>query len=195
MALNDNSVLVIGAGNYFTAEPGTPLPADLLNPDPAWEAVGHTSIEDILNMASEGGDEIVVSTLQNRRMRTKSAPRTETLRFSIHQFDTPGLRLYFGSNAPTLPDGTIGVPTNPIPTTKAFCAIFVDGESVFAVYMPKSEIFRAEDLSANDTENPATLPLAVKPIEYNQNGWAMAVTPLGDASGAGDEPVADGGTA
>ena len=186
MALNDNATLVIGSGNYLTNAVGTPMPADLLDPnagivDPAvdWENVGHTSLEDIFSISSEGGEATVIGTLQNNSLRTKYSARTETMAIILQQFDKAALKLYYGSNAPELPDGTIGVPEQPVPTTAAFLAIFVDGENVFAFYAPKAEIYRGDDLSISDTESLAGLPIGIKPMKYGTNTWTYAITPLG----------------
>ncbi|MFC4089355.1 hypothetical protein [Micromonospora sp. GCM10011541] len=180
MAVNDAATLVIGNGNYLTAPVGTPMPTDLLAPGTPWENVGHTSLEDIFGITSEGGEATVIGTLQNKSLRTKYSARTETLAFTLQQFDKAGLKLYFGSNAPELPDGTIGVPADPIPTSCAFLAIFVDGENHFAIYAPKAEIYRSDDLEMSDTESLAGLPLGVKPMAYNTNAWTYAITPLGE---------------
>ncbi|WP_405056965.1 hypothetical protein OG474_30025 [Kribbella sp. NBC_01505] len=179
MALNDNATLVIGAGNYFTAPTGTALPTDLRAPAAAWENVGHTSIEDILAIASEGGEATVLATLQNKTLRTKYSARSETLAFTIQQFDSASLKLFYGSNMVQNPNGTLGIPTDPTPTVAAFLAIFIDGTNVFAFYAPKAEIYRADDLSISDTESLAGLPLGVKPLQHNTNTWTYAVTPLG----------------
>lgn len=182
MAINDNATLVIGAGNYLTAETGTPKPENLEAPESIWDSVGHTSIEDILSLASEGGEKTVLSTLQKRGLRTTYSDRTETMTFTLQQFDKPALKLYFGANAPELADGTIGVPTKPIPTVCAFLAIFIDGNHVFAFYAPKAEILRADDMELADTESLAGLPIGVTPIPYEDNEWAYAVTPLGEVT-------------
>ncbi|AKY03623.1 hypothetical protein SEA_IZZY_16 [Streptomyces phage Izzy] len=179
MALNDNATLVIGSGNYLTAPTGTEMPADLLAPVSPWEAVGHTSLEEIFSIASEGGEATVLGTLQNKNLRTKYSARTETMSFTLQQFDVEGLKLYYGSNAPVLPDGTVGVPADPTPTVSAFLAVFVDGENHFAFYAPKAEIYRADDLSLSDTESLAGLPIGVKPMAYGNNTWTYAITPLG----------------
>jgi hypothetical protein len=71
VALNDNATLVIGSGNYLTAPVGTDIPADLLVPTSPWEAVGHTSLEDIFSISSEGGEATVIGSLQNKSLRTK----------------------------------------------------------------------------------------------------------------------------
>ncbi|MFE7463104.1 hypothetical protein ACFU6R_03230 [Streptomyces sp. NPDC057499] len=191
MALNDAATLVIGSGNYLTAPTGTVIPDDLLSPLSPWEAVGHTSLDEILSITSEGGEATTIGSLQNKSLRTKYSARTETLAFTLQQFDVPGLKLYYGSNAPVLADGTVGVPTDPIPTTCSFLAVFVDGENHFAIYAPKAEIYRSDDLSFGDTESLAGLPLGVKPMPLGSNQWSYAITPLGETP---DEEPTDPGT-
>lgn len=182
MALNDNATLVIGAGNFFVADAGTALPADLLDPTAGgtvmWENVGHTSLEDIFGIESDGGDASDIGTLQNKTLRTVYAKRTETMKFTLQQFDSASLKLYFGSNMVSNADGSLGVPADPTATTKAFLAIFTDGAKTFAFYAPKAELFRADDMSLSDTESLAGLPIGVKPLQYNSNTWTYAVTPL-----------------
>lgn len=178
MAVNDNATLVVNTGNYLTAAVDTPLPADLRAPGVAWTNIGHTSLEDILTISSEGGEATVLGTLQAKSLRTKYSTRSESMTFTLQQFDAPALKLYYGSNAPTLADGSIGVPTDPTPTIAAFLAVFIDGDNEFAFYAPKAEIFRADDVELSDTESLAGLPLSVKPVVSGTNTWTYAVTPL-----------------
>ncbi|MEU5403714.1 hypothetical protein ABZ348_30985 [Streptomyces sp. NPDC005963] len=185
MTLNDAATLVIGSGNYLTAPVGTDLPSDLLAPLSPWASVGHTSLEDILSISSEGGEATTIGTLQNKSLRTKYSTRVEVIAFTLQQFDVKGLRLYYGANAPLLSNGLVGVPNEPVPTSCAFLSIFVDGENVFAIYAPKSEIYRADDLSIGDTESLAGLPLGVKPMAHGANNWTYAITPLGTVSALG----------
>jgi hypothetical protein len=185
VALNDNATLVIGSGNYLTAPVGTDLPDDLLVPTSPWSAVGHTSLEDILSISSEGGEATTIGTLQNKSLRTKYSARTETIALTLQQFDIAGLKLYYGSNAPVLANGTVGVPTDPTPTTAAFLAVFVDGENYFAIYAPKAEIYRADDISFGDTESLAGLPIGVKPMAFGSNTYTYAITPLGASVATG----------
>jgi hypothetical protein len=185
VALNDNATLVIGSGNYLTAPVGTDLPDDLLVPTSPWSIVGHTSLEDIFSIASEGGEATVIGTLQNKSLRTKYSARSETMTFTLQQFDIPGLKLYYGSNAPVLPNGTVGVPTEPTPTVAAFLAVFVDGENHFAFYAPRAEIYRSDDVSFGDTESLAGLPIGVKPMAFGSNTYTYAITPLGGSVATG----------
>lgn len=179
MAINDDATLVIGAGNYFTAPVDTPLPTDLSAPDAIWENVGHTSLEDIFSISSDGGEATVIGTLQNKSLRTSYSTRTETMTFTLQQFDEDSLRLYYGANATIGTNGELQVPANPKPTVAAFLVIFIDGDNVFAFYAPKAEIYRADDLAISDTESLAGLPIGVKPLVSGSNTYTYAVTPLG----------------
>lgn len=178
MALNDAATLVLDTGNFLTAAVGTALPADLLAPGVEWTNVGHTSLEDVFSISSEGGDATSLGTLQAKVLRTKYAPRSESFGFTLQQFDVDGLKLYYGSNATVDTDGNVQVPSNPTVTVKAFLAVFVDGDNTFAFYAPKAEIFRADDLSLSDTESLAGLPISVKPVTFGSNTWTYTVTPL-----------------
>ena len=183
MALNDNATLVVDTGNFLTGDVDTALPEDLLAPSATdWDNVGHTSLEDIFGVSSEGGEATTLGTLQNKSLRTKYSTRQETFTFTLQQFDTPGLKLFYGANAPVLANGLVGVPTNPAPTICAFLAIFLDGDNVFAFYAPKAEIYRGDDMTLSDTETLAGLPLAVKALQSGSNPYTYAVTPLGDVT-------------
>ncbi|PSL04134.1 hypothetical protein CLV30_106139 [Haloactinopolyspora alba] len=182
MALNNAATLVVNDGNYLTAPEGTALPADLTAPEVDWENVGHTSLEEILALSSEGGEQTVLGTLQAKSLRTTYSPRTEAMTFTLQQFDRAALKLYFGSNAVENADGTLGVPQTPQPTRCAFLAVFIDASNVFAFYAPSAEILRGDDLSVPDAESLAGLPLSVTPLVYGGNTWAYAVTPLGDVT-------------
>ncbi|MFC3504452.1 hypothetical protein ACFOOK_26270 [Micromonospora krabiensis] len=186
MAKNDNATLVVGSGNFFTAPSGTPMPTSLSEvPDAPWEAVGHTSLEDIFSFSSEGGDATTLGTLQSKSLRTTYAPRTESFALTVNQFDRKSLRLYYGANAPLLPDGTLGIPQSPQPTECAFLAIFVDGSNNFGLYTPRSEIFRGDDVAVADAESLVGLPLTIKPLIYSTNEWTYAITPLGGVLATG----------
>jgi hypothetical protein len=65
----------------------------------------------------------------------------------LQQFDTAGLKLYYGSNAPVLADGFHRCADQPDSDRCAFLAVFEDGDNVFAFYAPKAEIYRADDLT------------------------------------------------
>lgn len=185
MPRNDNATLRISTGRLYTAVAGTAFPADLGAPEAAWDEIGHTSLEEIMTIASEGGEATTLGTLQNKNLRVVYSDRSETFTINLQQWDQTGLELYYGSNMPdvsTLVDGSLlGVPTAPEPTEVAFLAVFSDGARRFAIYAPKVSIFRGDDVDLADTENLASLPLAITPLQHNTNEWTYAVTPMGIA--------------
>lgn len=190
MALNDNATLAVGTGHFYTCPyiVGTPTapPANvaaLKAPAAPWAEIGHTSLEDILSISSEGGDATVLGTLQNKALRTAYSARTESLAITLQQFDSAALKLYYGSNFDVISTGSAfsGVPSTPTPTTLSFLAVFQDGVNVFAFYAPKAEIYRGDDLEVSDTESLVGLPLSIKPLIHGSNTWAYAVTPLAAA--------------
>ena len=182
MAKYDNATLKIDSGNYFRAPVGTAAPVNLLAPDAAWENIGHTSLDSILSVSSEGGEATVLGTLQSKSLRTSYSARSETLKFTIQQWDSGSLKLYFGANMNQTADSRFyGVPDSPQPTQSAFLVVFIDGANVFAIYCPKAEIMRADDMELADTESLAGLPINVKPLVHNTNTWTWAITPINPA--------------
>lgn len=183
MALDDTAVLAPSTGHFYTAvyNATTPvaMPADLAAPGVSYTEVGHTSLEDILSSASEGGDATVLGTLQNKQLRTAYSPRTEQFTFTIQQFDEAALKLYYGSNAVVDTDGNVMVPNAPTPSIVTFLLVLVDGTTEFGLYIPKAEIFRAEDLEVSDTESLAGLTVNVRALQHASNTWNYKVTPLG----------------
>lgn len=168
MALDSTKVLKVGVGHFYTAPVGTALPTDLTDPGVEWTHMGHTSVEDILTAASEGGDSTTLRSLQSKSLRTVIAPRTETFTMNLLQFDTPSLKLYYGQNA-SIVQGRVQVPENPVPTERAWLVVFFDGHTVAGIYAAKASIFRADDFSISDTENLAQLAVAISPLAYNSN--------------------------
>lgn len=178
MAKIDSATLVVGAGNYYTAPVGTALPDPLTTVTTPWENMGHTSLEDIFSMSSEGGEASVLGTLQNKNLRTRYSDRTEAIAITLQQFDEKSLKLFYGANAINV-NGLIAPHKSPVPTQAAFLAVFLDGDNVFAIYIPKAEIYRGDDLSISDTESLAGLPLSVRPLQLDENDYTFAVTPIG----------------
>lgn len=177
MALDNNAVLKIGTGHFYTAAVGTALPTDLRNPSVAWTEIGHTSAQDILAAGSEGGDTTTLRSLQNATLRQSIAPRTEAFTMNLLQFDAAGLKLYYGSNAVVDGGGNVQVPSSPIPTEVAWLVVFYDGQVTAGIYAPKVSIIRADDLSISDTENMAQLSLRVTPLNLGANDYAIVWLP------------------
>ena len=176
--LADGATLLVNTGNFFTAPVDTPLPTALPVVATPWVNVGHTSLSDILASESDGGEATVVGTLQNKQLRTTYSTRTESFSITLQQWDKDSLKLYYGSNAAELANGLIAPNVNPTPTQAAFLAVFIDSGRYFALYAPKAEIYRGDDVSISDTENLAGLPIKITPLQSGTNQYTYAVTPL-----------------
>lgn len=108
----------------------------------------------------------------------------------LHQFDVDTLKLYFGANSKVV-DGRLQVAQNPQATEKAFLAVFVDGERVFATLAPRAEIQQDGNLSFADPERLAEVPLSVTFLVHGTNDYALEVLPV--TGGAAGSPGQGGG--
>jgi hypothetical protein len=177
MAIDNDAVLKVGTGHFYTAPVGTALPSDLRNPGGSWTHMGHTSVQDILSASSEGGETTTLRSLQNATLRTTTAARTEAFVMNLLQFDAAALSLYYGANATVDGNGHVQVPSTPVPTEVAWLVVFYDGQTTAGVYAPKTSIIRNDDLSISDTENLAQLSVKVTPLQNGANDYAMVWLP------------------
>lgn len=183
MALSNSSTLVVKTGRFYIAPEGTAAPDDkagLLAPDTPWEELGHTSVEDILSWATEGGESTTLGSLQAPSLRTTTSPRTESFTTTLLQWDEASLPFYFGGNMELIAGSTIlyGVNSNPEPIVKALLIVLEDGQNVFPIYAPSASIARGDDLSIDSTEDLAGLPVQINLQNYNGNKWAFAIGPI-----------------
>ena len=169
MALNDQSVLKVGTGRFFTAPVGTPRPTDLLNVGPEWENMGHTSLDDILSSSSEGGEVTRFSSLQSRNFRQSTAGRTDSFGVNLLQFEEDALKLYYGSNTVIYENGDIGIPEVAVAEERAWLFLFQDGNMVGGLYAPRASFGRAEDFNISSTEELSSLPIQVTPMSHGDN--------------------------
>lgn len=168
MALDSNAVLKVGTGAFYVADVGTEKPAraELLAPDElSWEHMGHTSIDDILSSATEGGERTPLPSLQAPGgVRNTISARTSTYNINLLQFDENSLKLFYGSNAVIDSDGAVAIPETPIDTEKAWLFVFRDGDRVGALHARRVSIIGGEDFSIADTESLSRLNLAITPM-------------------------------
>ena len=193
MALNNGSTLVVKTGRYYIAPEGTAAPdaAGVLAPPSPWEQLGHTSVEDILSWATEGGESSTLSSLQAPSLRTTTSPRAESFTTTLLQWDEETLPFYFGSNMELIPGSDIfkGVSSNPEPVVKALLIVLRDGQNAFPIYAPSVSISRGDDLSIDSTEDLAGLPITINLQNYQGNDWAFAVAPVGSVTGTPIDPA------
>lgn len=177
MALNNDAVLKVGTGDFYTGEIGAEVPVDLLNPGVEFEHMGHTSIDDILNSASEGGEITNLPSLQNPNLRQSISARTESYNINLHQFDERAMKLFFGANSEVTLDGHVRPAKNPVPTEVSWLFVFRDGDRVGGIYAPKASIIRGDDFSISDTESLQRLNLRITPLIHDTNEYAIEFIP------------------
>lgn len=181
MAIDDDAVLNPAIGHYYYAPTaGQARPSDPLAPASPWVDLGHTSLDDPFGLTSEGGDTTTLGTWQNKNLRNVTSPRVESVTFQVMQWDSVGLKLYYGSNA-AVSGGNVRVPKSPQETEGALFVLVEDGLEQVAMYWPKVSIYRADDLSF-DPEALAGLPVRATVLETSGQDWLYEVTPKGDLS-------------
>lgn len=193
MALNNASTLVVKTGRFYIAPVGTPAPSDnasILAPTTPWEELGHTSVEDILSWATEGGEATTLGSLQAPSLRTTTSPRVESFTTTLLQWDEESLPFYFGANMELIAGSTIfyGVSSTPDPIEKALLIVLRDGQNAFPIYAPSVSIARGDDLSIESTESLAGLPISITLQNYEGNAWSFAVAPVGTVTGTPVDP-------
>lgn len=180
MATNDAATLKVGVARFYTAPVGTARPttvATLKAPPVTWTEVGNTSLDNILNLTSEGGAVTTLSSLQNKSLRQSVESRVESLGLNLLEWTSSTLKLYYGANAVVATDGAVEVPSEPVPTEKAFLAVLEDGSNVGGFYCEKSSIFRSDDIAVADTNSLAQLPIKVTALNNAGKPSALTVIP------------------
>lgn len=177
MTTNDNAVLKVSLARFYKAPVGTARPitlATMKNPPAPWQEMGNTSLDQIFQITSTGGEVTGLGSAQNPNLRQSISPRTESFGINLLEWTEDSLKLYYGANSVVLPDGAIEAPTTPVPTEAAFFVALYDGENVAGFYAAKSSIFRSEDVAIADTNSLSALPIKVTAL--NSQGAASAIT-------------------
>lgn len=177
MTTNDNAVLKVSNARFYIAPVGTARPttlADMKAPAAPWKEMGNTSLDQIFQISSQGGEVTNLGSVQNPNLRQSISPRTESFGINLLEWTEESLKLYYGANAVVLVDGAIEAPTTPVPTEAAFFVALYDGENVAGFYAAKSSIFRSDDIAISDTNSLSHLPIKVTAL--NNQGAASAIT-------------------
>lgn len=172
MGLHDDATLNVSTGDVWIHDVGTAFPGDISDPAASgWTRVGHTSVDDILSISSEGGETTVLQTLQSKSLRTKKSAKTTTYTITVMQWDFYTLQLYYGTQSPLeasgIAAGLLAIPDDPTPLQKAVVIVVWDGDTPFAWYAPKADIIGGDDPSLTDTTSLAGLQINITPLNYN----------------------------
>ncbi|WP_378733650.1 phage tail protein [Nocardia brasiliensis] len=124
-----------------------------------WSIVGHTSLENLPELAYEGGDTETKGTWQRKALReVEKEAISDHMTVQIQQFDSSSLKLYYGKNNSTTA-GVFGVKGGSAPVNeKAILTIIVDGDVRLGHYVPRSNVRRDEAIKLSG-EDFATLPI------------------------------------
>jgi hypothetical protein len=109
MATLPDNALNPAVGYVYVAPVGTPRPAiatgfDYTDPTTwttpvgadAWDAIGHTSLENGLEFASEGDDPETLGTWQTPNLRATNPQRTYSVTIALADFTVVTYQLYYG---------------------------------------------------------------------------------------------------
>lgn len=179
--MNDNAVLKVSGADFYVAPIGTPRPIgadELKEPASPWEAVGHTSLENIIEITSEGGERTMLGSLQKSSLRESISNRVESFGLNLLEWTIKAMRYYYGANVVVTEDGAIEVPTEPVPAEMAFLVVLRDGENVAGFYAAKASIFRNADIAVADTNSLSALPIRVTALTAEGKRSAITVIPI-----------------
>lgn len=192
MAFNASAVLKPTRADFYWAEVGTPKPSDYTKtPEGAWENVGHSSIEDILTVSTEGGEATQLGSIQAPSLRTSVSSAIRSFTVNFLQWDTATMKLYYGSNAKVGVDGALQIPEQPIPSEGAWLAVIRDGSNYGGFYAQKCSAIGDGDFSISDTDSLAQLPVKFTPTSVDGSEFAFEFLPMKAAAGAAVEPGGD----
>jgi hypothetical protein len=173
------ATLKVGIARFYKAPVGTARPttvATLKAPPVAWVEVGNTSLDNIMDLTSEGGAVSTLGSIQNKSLRQSVEARIESIGVRLLDWTTDSLKLYYGGNSVITTDGAVEIPSEPVPTESAFLAVLEDGENVAGFYAAKASIFRSDDIAIADSNSLAQLPIKVTAL--NNAGAVSALTAI-----------------
>ncbi|MFD8336795.1 hypothetical protein ACFV42_29605 [Streptomyces solisilvae] len=185
MPLDDNAVLNPAVGHYYFAPTtGQPIPDDITNPAAPYVDLGHSSLDDLFGITSEGGETETLGTWQNKNLRNTVSPRVETVTFALQQWDEQAYRAFWGANATTADIGGRTVVQTPSVPEELEGALFVlvrDGANGMFFHFPRVSIARADDISF-DAEALAGLPVRATVLGMSGQDWTYQVGTLAPLS-------------
>jgi len=165
VAVDATALVVPGHATVWHAPANTDCPDDPLavftltgnTVATAWENLGHTSKENTVNFAREGGDKTSLDTYLADAVRTVYSSVNWTLNIPALQFDQDVLDLAF-AGALDADDGYV-IPGSSDPTGAALFLLFQDGSASLGFYIPNT-VVTLGDVPGFDPESFTELPLA-----------------------------------
>lgn len=190
MAFNNKAVLKpTRADFYWNNTVGAAKPTDLSQePGAGWENIGHSSIEDILAVSTEGGEATQLGSIQAPSLRTSVSAAIRSFTVNFLQWDTATMQLYYGANAKVGEDGALQIPEQPIPSEGAWLAVIRDGNNRGGFYAAKATAIGDGDFSISDTDSLAQLPVKFTPASVDGKEYSFEFLPMREVT-AGAVPA------
>jgi hypothetical protein len=174
MAAPDASnVIVPGKGAIFIAEPGA-TPPDYktitpLTPTDGWVCLGHTSVENNVELSKDGGDSTSYDSWWEPGIEVMYASTTWTLTVGALEVTKANFDLAFNGEAEeATTNGGYLVPSAIQATKKAVFVIAVQGEKRLGLYLPQVSISLG-DAPTFDNESLFEIPLSGSILSYEGN--------------------------
>lgn len=154
MGFNSNATTIPGKGTVLVADPDTAPPADYLTLDPTatdvatgevtgaagWEALGHTSRDNNVALAKDGGDVTSSGSWWDEVLRSVRAATNWTVTINSIQIDATTLGLAFGGGTLDTVAGSYDV-GDIVPQNKALFILIVDnGGNRLGLYIPNTSV-------------------------------------------------------
>jgi hypothetical protein len=148
MALSDSLVTIAGTGSIYLAPVGTPKPVSLTDPDSPWVNIGHTSVDDTIAIARDGGDTNILGSWQNPTLRVQRDPVQYSVVMNLLQTSNETLEQYFGAGDKSVA-GVFGVAPITVPLERAMFVRIIDGANEFPFFIPKVSLSSDDDIGVD----------------------------------------------
>lgn len=166
MALDGSKTLKISNIALYTGPVGTKKPDDLGTIPPTWENMGHTSIQDLLSIETEGGETTTLGSAQSAALRQDTTDAVRSFVMNLLQWEDKTLQLFFGKNATS--DGNFFQPAEkPQPAEYAVLIVIEDGDFEFGIHAAKASFIGQGNLSLTDKNSLSQLPIRITPLSHN----------------------------
>ncbi|MFD8318919.1 phage tail tube protein [Kitasatospora purpeofusca] len=187
MADEITPVLVPGTGYIYVATVGTEAPELVANFDPKdpskwgeevktlWKSIGNTSLDNGIEMASEGDEPEVLGSWQSKSLKTTNPAKKYSVTINLEDFTAESFKLYYGTSKGLTDAGLFEIPTNPAAQDRALLIVAVDGEKACVWHYPKVSIIGADAISI-DPAALSEMPVKATVVAKDQS------TPLGTVS-------------
>lgn len=165
MTVDATALFIPGLATVFHASPNHAMPSGGLSDfvlsaagPTGWDNIGHTSKDDVVNFAKDGGDKTSLDTMLAAGVRTVYSSEAWTLNVAALQAEKAVLDLAFNGDFDD-DDGYI-VPASNVGTNAAVFLLMQDGTAQMGFYIPNTSIKLGDAVKIDDPATFLEFPLA-----------------------------------